>query len=176
MKNEQAEALGWLLSFVGQGSIDDFAKYVNEHSPVKTDHAELVTLIDKCVGQCWSSLAIKQAGERAKRFYYYAEPEKFFPFDKEQDIRPTSLLTQAMVLKIIDNHATGLMPFELRTPSQIVFNICDWPRLEKLFKVRLIENRKDHEPYDTAFMTFETCEVVILARRQDICVFPFKCT
>jgi len=51
---ETANALGWLLSFVGQMTTHEFWQYVVKHAPrVPLEEA----LVEKCVSECWAALS-----------------------------------------------------------------------------------------------------------------------
>lgn len=53
------DALGWLLTFVGQGEEQKFAEWVYQNTPAKstTSVAELEKLIHECLSKCWTALA-----------------------------------------------------------------------------------------------------------------------
>lgn len=65
LKREQAlrDALGWLLSFVGQAPQKDYAAFLSKHVPVGsfTSMDELEGKLNECIGKGWSAIASKDA-------------------------------------------------------------------------------------------------------------------
>lgn len=66
---EARNSLLWLLTFVGQGTLQDFSEWVHRRQPDRNlSYEELRGLIDKCLAQCNTAIsrtAIPESGSDA---------------------------------------------------------------------------------------------------------------